>query len=105
MHALNDYPGLFFLYSRGVRVCRTREACFFPRGGGSALALLTFLLAIRTCASEKRSLVSYQAFAFLELKTMELATAVLELDGIVFKETQLKMRRPSDFNPSLVPAR
>ncbi len=37
-----------------------------------------------------------QAFAFLELKTMELATAVLELDGIVYKETQLKMRRPSD---------
>eukprot|EP00904_Undaria_pinnatifida_P003298 jgi/Undpi1/1296/HiC_scaffold_11.g04688.m1 len=45
-----------------------------------------------------------KAFAFLELKTMELATSVLELDGIVFKETQLKMRRPSDFNPSLVPA-
>lgn len=45
-----------------------------------------------------------QAFAFLELKTMELATAVLELDGIVFKETQLKMRRPSDYNPQLVPA-
>lgn len=46
-----------------------------------------------------------QAFAFLELKTMELATAVLELDGIVFKEIQLKMRRPSDYNPSLVPAK
>ncbi|CAM9858285.1 unnamed protein product [Laminaria digitata] len=46
-----------------------------------------------------------KAFAFLELKTMELATSVLDLDGIVFKETQLKMRRPSDFNPSLVPAR
>eukprot|EP00903_Cladosiphon_okamuranus_P010716 g10128.t1 len=45
-----------------------------------------------------------KAFAFLELKTMELATAVLELDGIVFKETQLKMRRPSDYNPQLVPA-
>lgn len=36
---------------------------------------------------------------------MELATSVLELDGIVFKETQLKMRRPSDYNPSLVPAK
>lgn len=36
---------------------------------------------------------------------MELATAALELDGIVFKETQLKMRRPSDYNPSLVPAK
>ncbi|CAM9332566.1 unnamed protein product [Ectocarpus fasciculatus] len=45
-----------------------------------------------------------KAFAFLELKTMELATAVLELDGIVYKETQLKMRRPSDYNPQLVPA-
>lgn len=47
---------------------------------------------------------SGQAFAFLELKTMELATSVLELDGIVYKETQLKMRRPSDYNPQLVPA-
>ncbi|CAN0218966.1 unnamed protein product [Ectocarpus sp. 6 AP-2014] len=45
-----------------------------------------------------------KAFAFLELKTMELATSVLELDGIVYKETQLKMRRPSDYNPQLVPA-
>lgn len=36
---------------------------------------------------------------------MELATAALELDGIVFKETQLKMRRPSDYNPSMVPAK
>ncbi|CAM9764788.1 unnamed protein product, partial [Choristocarpus tenellus] len=45
-----------------------------------------------------------KAFAFLELKTMELATAVLELDGIMMNETQLKIRRPSDFNPSLVPA-
>lgn len=46
-----------------------------------------------------------QAFAFLELKTIELATAALELDGIVFKDTQLKMRRPSDYNPALVPAK
>ncbi|CAN0102742.1 unnamed protein product [Hapterophycus canaliculatus] len=45
-----------------------------------------------------------KAFAFLELKTMELATAVLELDGIMYKDTQLKMRRPSDYNPQLVPA-
>lgn len=49
--------------------------------------------------------IIFQAFAFLELKTIELATAVLQLDGIVYKDTQLKMRRPSDYNPSMVPAK
>lgn len=49
--------------------------------------------------------VPCKAFAFLELKTIELATAVLELDGIVYKDTQLKLRRPSDYNPSMVPAK
>lgn len=63
-------------------------------------------VSLATCAvSVNRSPpTSDQAFAFLELKTMELATSVLDLDGIVYKETQLKMRRPSDYNPQLVPA-
>ncbi|CAN0437198.1 unnamed protein product, partial [Discosporangium mesarthrocarpum] len=46
-----------------------------------------------------------KAFAFLELKTMELATAVLSLNGIMMMDAQLKIRRPSDFNPELVPAK
>lgn len=67
--------------------------------------LADFLLSATCAVSVKRSPpTSYQAFAFLELKTMELATSVLDLDGIVYKETQLKMRRPSDYNPQLVPA-
>lgn len=42
-------------------------------------------------------------FAFVELATMELATACMELDGIKFNGIPLKIRRPNDFNPSLVP--
>lgn len=78
---------------------------------GSLLVLTSFLNCLSALRPNARnSRCTYvpplfgQAFAFLELKTMELATAVLELDGIVFKETQLKMRRPSDYNPQLVPA-
>lgn len=42
-------------------------------------------------------------FAFVELATMELATACMELDGIKFNGIPLKIRRPNDFNPTLVP--
>jgi splicing factor U2AF subunit len=38
-------------------------------------------------------------FAFLELRTVDLATAVLQLDGIAFKGQSLKIRRPHDYNP------
>lgn len=39
-------------------------------------------------------------FAFLELRSMELAAAVLELDGIQYRGAPLRIRRPNDYNPT-----
>ena len=42
-------------------------------------------------------------FAFVELNTIELTTACLQLDGIKFNGQSLRIRRPNDYNPSVVP--
>lgn len=41
-------------------------------------------------------------FAFVELSTIELATACMDLDGIEYKGNPVKIRRPNDYNPSLL---
>lgn len=41
-------------------------------------------------------------FAFVELKSIELTTACMELDGISYQGQPLKIRRPNDYNPSAV---
>lgn len=38
-------------------------------------------------------------FGFLEFRSIEEATAGMNLDGIVFKATPLRIRRPSNYNP------
>jgi len=43
-----------------------------------------------------------RAFAFVELKSIELTTACMALDGLRFRDLQLKIRRPSDYNPALL---
>jgi len=43
-------------------------------------------------------------FAFVEFKTIELTTACLALDGLVFQHASLAVRRPSDYQPQMVPA-
>lgn len=42
-------------------------------------------------------------FAFVELRTIELTTACMNLDGISFRTQPLKVRRPNDYNPATVP--
>lgn len=44
-----------------------------------------------------------KCFSFVELKSMELATACLDLDGIIFKQTVLKVLRANEYKPELVP--
>jgi splicing factor U2AF 65 kDa subunit len=41
-------------------------------------------------------------FGFVEFKTMELTTAMLCLDGVLFKGAAMKIRRPNDFKPALI---
>ncbi|KDO24583.1 hypothetical protein SPRG_10114 [Saprolegnia parasitica CBS 223.65] len=41
-------------------------------------------------------------FAFVELKSIELTTACMELDGVSYHGQPLKIRRPNDYNPSAV---
>ncbi|OQR86675.1 splicing factor U2af large subunit [Achlya hypogyna] len=41
-------------------------------------------------------------FAFVELKSIELTTACMELDGVSYHGMPLKIRRPNDYNPSAV---
>lgn len=43
-------------------------------------------------------------FSFVEFRTAEEASAAMSLDGIVFNGQNLKVRRPSDYNPSLLGA-
>ncbi|CAA7022177.1 unnamed protein product [Microthlaspi erraticum] len=40
-------------------------------------------------------------FAFVEMRTVEEASNAMSLDGIIFEGAPVKVRRPSDYNPSL----
>lgn len=42
-------------------------------------------------------------FAFVELKSIELTTACMNLDGVSFRGQPLKIRRPNDYNPATIP--
>lgn len=42
-----------------------------------------------------------KCFAIVEMRSMEEAKTVLELDGIYFKGAKLEIRRPGDYNPKL----
>ena len=44
-----------------------------------------------------------KCFAFVELVSIELTTACLELDGIVYKSSVLKILRANEYKPELVP--
>jgi hypothetical protein len=44
-----------------------------------------------------------KCFAFVELKSIELATACLELDGIIFRNIVLRILRANEYKPELVP--
>lgn len=45
-----------------------------------------------------------KCFAFIELRSIELATAALALDGIIFKKVVLKILRANEYKPELIPA-
>lgn len=45
-----------------------------------------------------------KCFAFVELKSIELATASLALDGIMLKNVALRILRANEYKPELVPA-
>lgn len=45
-----------------------------------------------------------KCFAFVELKSIELATACLELDGIIFRNIVLRILRANEYKPELVVA-
>lgn len=45
-----------------------------------------------------------KCFAFVELKAIELASACLELDGIMMKNVALRILRANEYKPELVPA-
>lgn len=44
-----------------------------------------------------------KCFAFVELRSIELATACLDLDGIIFKKVVLKVLRANEYKPELIP--
>ena len=44
-----------------------------------------------------------KGFAFVELPTMELTTACLELDGIIYKNSPLKILRANEYKPGMIP--
>eukprot|EP01031_Cornospumella_fuschlensis_P044801 gene44801-54792_t len=44
-----------------------------------------------------------KCFAFIELQSIELATACLALDGLLFKRSALKVLRANEYRPDLVP--
>lgn len=45
-----------------------------------------------------------KCFAFVELKSIELATACLSLDGIIFRNIVLRILRANEYKPELVPS-
>jgi hypothetical protein len=44
-----------------------------------------------------------KCFAFVELKSIELASACLELDGIIMKNVVLRILRANEYKPELIP--
>ena len=44
-----------------------------------------------------------KCFAFVELRAIELATACLDLDGIIYKKVVLKVLRANEYKPELIP--
>ncbi len=46
---------------------------------------------------------SVRRFAFVEFRTIEMTTAAMQLDGISYNGQPLKLRRPNDYNPDIVP--
>jgi hypothetical protein len=44
-----------------------------------------------------------KCFAFVELRSIELATACLDLDGIIYKKVILKVLRANEYKPELIP--
>jgi splicing factor U2AF subunit len=40
-------------------------------------------------------------FAFVEMRTVEEASNAMALDGIIFEGVSVRVRRPSDYNPSM----
>lgn len=42
-------------------------------------------------------------FAFVEFNSIELANSVMGLDGLLFKGHPVKVRRPNDYNPTILP--
>jgi hypothetical protein len=45
-----------------------------------------------------------KCYAFVEFNSIELTTACLEMDGIIFKKVTLKIYRANEYRPELVPA-
>ena len=43
-------------------------------------------------------------FAFVEMRSVEEASNAIALDGILFEGAPVKVRRPTDYNPSLAAA-
>ncbi|KAJ4703450.1 U2 snRNP auxiliary factor large subunit [Melia azedarach] len=43
-------------------------------------------------------------FAFVEMRTVEEASNAMALDGIIFEGTAVRVRRPTDYNPTLAAA-
>ena len=46
---------------------------------------------------------SVRRFAFVEFRTIEMTTAAMQLDGVSYNGQPLKLRRPNDYNPDIVP--
>jgi hypothetical protein len=44
-----------------------------------------------------------KCFAFVELNSIELTTACLELDGIIYRNSVLKVLRANEYKPELLP--
>lgn len=44
-----------------------------------------------------------KCYAFVELNSIELTTACLEMDGIIFKKVTLKIYRANEYRPDMVP--
>lgn len=44
-----------------------------------------------------------KCFAFVELKSIELATACLDFDGVIFRQIVLRILRANEYKPELVP--
>merc|ERR1719181_2123446 len=45
---------------------------------------------------------SDKMYAFVEFTSIELTTAIFDLDGIKFKNEVIKVRRPKDYRPDLI---